>query len=459
MSGTANQSYVVVSAKEKFGYGLGDFASNLSFGFVSLFLLFYYTDVYGISAAQASFIFVAARVIDAVFNLLIGVAVDRTDTRHGKLRPYLLFGALPLGALTVLCFVMVGEDYKFIFALFSYTLYCLAYTTVNTPYSAMTNMLTQHEQSRASLSVYRFALASIGYLVVSTTAGPLVALFDSPQTGYIVAVTLYAALATATFWACFAMTKERVQAESHPVEDNAKNALQVILQNKPLINVSFYTLFFYIAYTVWLAIAVYFVKYVIGDEDFLTTFFLIQTLAYTGGIIASERLIARWGKKTITQVALLFGISGLCFQYFLAGDNITAVMIGVCMFSVTLGMGFVTMWSMVPDTVEYAEWHYQTRAEGTIYGFYNFVTKLAMALGGGCAGLLLDFFDYTSATPDAAAVAGINFAMTLFPALMFILCMLVVAFYQLNESAYRDLIENITQRKLARQATAGERHE
>ena len=109
MSGTANQSYVVVSAKEKFGYGLGDFASNLSFGFVSLFLLFYYTDVYGISAAQASFIFVAARVIDAVFNLLIGVAVDRTDTRHGKLRPYLLFGALPLGALTVLCFVMVCE--------------------------------------------------------------------------------------------------------------------------------------------------------------------------------------------------------------------------------------------------------------------------------------------------------------------------------------------------------------
>ena len=134
--------------------------------------------------------FVVARVIDEVFNLLIGYFVGKTNSKFGKLRPFILYGTLPLGLLTIACFLIFETEYKFAFALFTYTLYCLAYTAVNTPYSAMTNMLTQDEQSRASLSVYRIALASIGYLVVSTTADPLVSLFEPPQTGYISAVAI-----------------------------------------------------------------------------------------------------------------------------------------------------------------------------------------------------------------------------------------------------------------------------
>ncbi|MBM6551021.1 MFS transporter [Marinomonas ostreistagni] len=447
LSLNSNNSYVKISRTEKFGYGLGDFASNLSFGFVSLFLLFYYTDIYGISAAQASAIFVIARVADAIFNLVIGYFVDKTDTRFGKLRPFILYGTLPLALLTVACFLVFETDYKFAFALFTYTLYCLAYTTVNTPYSAMTNMLTQDEQSRASLSVYRFALASIGYLVVSTTADPLVSLFETPQTGYIAAVAIYSALASLTFFACFAMTKERVAVERDSTPVGAKVIINTVFKNKPLINVSLYTMFFYIAYTVWMAIAIYFINYVIGDASFTTQFFLIQTAFYTFGVIISEKLIAMLGKKALTQAGLVFGAAGLLFQYFIAGDNVTLIMIGVCMFSVTLGIGFVTMWSMVPDTVEYAEWHHEVRAEGTIYGFYNFITKIAMAVGGGCAGLLLDSFNYSSDAVSAEAIAGINFSMTIFPAAMFILSMIVVALYTLNEHNYRELIAKIDARK------------
>ena len=107
-AGKLSASYVVIGVKEKIGYGFGDFASNLSFGFVSLFLLFFYTNIYGISAVQASLIFVIARVIDAIFNILIGFAIDKTHSRYGKLRPWLLYGAIPLGFLTVLCFVPFG---------------------------------------------------------------------------------------------------------------------------------------------------------------------------------------------------------------------------------------------------------------------------------------------------------------------------------------------------------------
>ena len=115
-------SYVVIGVKEKIGYGFGDFASNLSFGFVSLFLLFFYTNIYGISAVQASLIFVIARVVDAIFNILIGFAIDKTHSRYGKLRPWLLYGSIPLGLLTVLCFLPFGGEVKFWFALCSYTL-------------------------------------------------------------------------------------------------------------------------------------------------------------------------------------------------------------------------------------------------------------------------------------------------------------------------------------------------
>ncbi|MFB4494383.1 MFS transporter [Enterobacter hormaechei subsp. oharae] len=443
-----SDSYVNVSVREKIGYGLGDMASNLSFGFVSLFLLFFYTNVCGITAVQASLIFVIARVLDALFNICIGYVIDKTNTRYGKLRPYLLFGAVPLGMLTVLCFSTFSDEFKFYYALISYTLYCLAYTAVNTPYSAMTNTLTQHEGSRASLSVYRIVMAIVGYMLVSTTADLLISPFTDKKMGYMFAVSSFSLIATVLFLACFSMTRERVKSQPAQKAPTLKEMVSAVSGNLPLINLSAFTMFFYIAYTVWMAIAVYFIKYTLGDETFTTQFFLIQSVAYMAGTIASEKLISMMGKKRMAQFALLIGILGMLFQYFLAGSNGTLIMTGVCLFSLTLGMGSVAMWSMIPDTVEYAEWKQGVRAEGAIYGYFNFITKVAMAIGGGAAGLMLDFFDYSSDHLSASALNGINVMMTLFPALMFALSMLFIFFYTLDENTYRNIIKDIQLRNL-----------
>ena len=444
----ASDSYVKVSIREKIGYGFGDLASNLSFGFVSLFLLFFYTNIYGITAVQASLIFVIARVLDAIFNLFIGYFIDKTQTRYGKLRPYLLYGAFPLGLLTVLCFSTLEGDFKFYYALISYTIYCLAYTAVNTPYSAMTNMLTQHEGSRASLSVYRFVFAIIGYLIVSTSADLLISQFSDPKMGYVFAVSCFSLLATFFFLACFGMTKERVISSPTQKNPTLKEMVTAVTGNVPLINLSLFTVFFYMAYTVWMAIAIYFIKYTLGNEAFTATFFAIQSAAYVAGTVVSEKLISMMGKKKMAQLGLLIGIMGMLFQYFLAGDNSYLIMTGVCLFSITLGMGFVAMWSMIADTVEFAEWKHGVRTEGAIYGFFNFITKIAMAIGGGCAGLMLDYFDYSSSQITASALNGINMMMTLFPALMFALGMVFIFFYSLDEKTYRDLIKDIESRKL-----------
>ena len=413
-------SYVVIGVKEKIGYGFGDFASNLSFGFVSLFLLFFYTNIYGISAVQASLIFVIARVVDAIFNILIGFAIDKTHSRYGKLRPWLLYGSVPLGLLTVLCFLPFGGEAKFWFALCSYTIYCLAYTAVNTPYSALTNRLTQHEASRSSLSVYRFVMAIVGYLIVSTTADILISPFDDKQLGYVFAVSCFALLATFLFLACFGMTKERVGEEEDTPAPTLREMFRAVVGNAPLINLSLFTVFFYIAYTVWMAIAIYFIKYIIGNEGFTSSFFMIQSAAYILGTVVSEKVIAVIGKKKMTLVALLIGV---------------------------LGMGFVAMWSMIADTVEYAEWHHGVRTEGAIYGFFNFITKIAMAIGGGCAGWMLDYYHYDAANISADALSGINILMTLFPGAMFAISAIFVASYSLDEKTYRDIVQKISLRK------------
>ncbi|TCW16266.1 GPH family glycoside/pentoside/hexuronide:cation symporter [Raoultella sp. BIGb0138] len=446
-AGKLSASYVVIGVKEKIGYGFGDFASNLSFGFVSLFLLFFYTNIYGISAVQASLIFVIARVIDAVFNIAIGFAIDKTHSRYGKLRPWLFYGSLPLGLLTVLCFVPVGGEAKFYFALISYTLYCLAYTAVNTPYSALTNRLTQHEASRSSLSVYRFVLAIVGYLIVSTTADILISPFTDKQAGYVFAVSCFALLATFLFLACFGMTTERVGEEEEMAAPTLREMLRAVMGNAPLLNLSLFTVFFYIAYTVWMAIAIYFIKYIIGHEGYTATFFMIQSAAYIVGTVVSEKAIALMGKKKMALVALLIGVLGVLMQYFVAGHNLWLIMTGVCLYSITLGMGFVAMWTMIADTVEYAEWHHGVRTEGAIYGFFNFITKIAMAIGGGCAGWLLDYYHYDAGNITAGAINGINILMTLFPGAMFAISAIFVACYSLDEKTYRDIVQKISLRK------------
>lgn len=442
-----SDSYVKIGSREKICYGFGDFASNLSFGFVSLFLLYFYTNIYGISATQASLIFVIARVTDALFNIFIGYAVDKTRSRYGKLRPYLLYGSIPLGLLTVLCFLTVDGEFKFLYALISYTLYCLAYTAVNTPYSALTNRLTQHEGSRASLSVYRFVLAIFGYLLVSTTADVLISRFTDNHMGYVFVVSAFAMLATFFFLACFATTKERVTDDEEQAAPTLKEMLSAVASNTPLINLSAYTVFVYIAYTVWMAIAIYFIKYIIHDENFTAQFFAIQSAAYIVGTIITEKLIARMGKKSTTMLAMMIGIVGLLLQYFVAGNNIWLIMGGVCLYSITLGIGFVTMWSMIADTVEYAEWKHGVRTEGAIYGFFNFITKIAMAIGGGCAGWVLDYFDYNAASISPTALKGINIMMTLFPGAMFAIAAVFIIFYSLDEKTYRDIVIKISQRK------------
>ena len=431
---------------EKIAYGLGDMASNLSFGAVSLFLLFFYTNIFGLSAGEASLIFLIARIIDALFNILLGYAIDKTHSRHGKLRPYLLYGALPLGVLTVLCFSTPDTSYKFTYALLSYTVYCLAYTTVNTPYSAMNNMLTQHAMSRASLSVYRMLFATLGYFVVSVYADQLIRRFADPRTGYQITIALFALLATLLFYLCFARTRERIVQPPHAAPALSQ-MVQAITGNPPLFHLSMFTVFVYIAYSVWMAAALYYINYVLRDSAYTASFFAIQTMTNVAGTMASEKLIAVLGKKKLTLLSLSLGALALLYQYGLAGDSRLVIMACVSVYSAALGSIFVCMYAMLADTVEYAEWQHHVRTEGAIYGYFNFITKVAMAIAGGLAGLILQQAGYDATHVTPRAQAWITLMMTLIPAAMFVLALLFMLRYQLDKASYLEMVGQITARQ------------
>ncbi|EDL55297.1 sugar:cation symporter family protein [Vibrio mediterranei AK1] len=404
MSTLQSSSSVKLGRKEKVGYALGDLASNFSYGFVSLFLLYFYTDIYGLTAAQASLIFLIARTIDAIYNLLIGYVIDKTKTKHGKLRPYLLHGAVPLGALTVACFTAVESDFKFWFALCSYTIYCLAYTTVNTPYSAMTNMLTQDSDSRIGLSIYRFIAAMLGFFIVSVSAEALVGSFSEPSEGYMYTAGTFATIATLLFLICFASTKERVATADSAI--SLKEMVTTVKSNGPLHALSIYTGFIYIAFTLWMAVAVFYVMYVIGDPEFIPTFFIIQTIANIFSLALANKLMLSLGKKKTALYSLPVGIAIAIFQYFVPADNVTLLMSCIFIFTAVLGINMGVMWTMAADTVEYSEWKTGLRAEGAVYGYYNFTTKIAMAIGGGLSGFILGAYGYDAELGNTAGIRG-----------------------------------------------------
>lgn len=438
--------FVSLTIREKLGYGMGDFASNISFTLVTLFILSFYTDVYGLTVEQASLILFVARLLDAIFNLVIGQLIDRTHTRHGKLRPYVLYGSLPLGVMTVLCFTVFDSDHKFAIALITYVLFCFCYTLVNTPYSALTTRMTQEPQSRASLAIYRFVLAFAAYSIMAITVGPAVSAFEATSAGYFYVVLIGAVAATVCFWICFRETRERVE-DGETEHYGFLSAIKMISRNRPLLVLSWCAAFLYLGSGIWMTVAVYYVRYSMGGDNYLSAFFLVQSVAYVLGTLGSGYLIRRFGKKLVAEAMLLISAFSLVAQYVVPGNYLIFDFLSVFLFSFGSSAVMVVIWAMIADTVEYGEWQEGQRSEGLIYCFFNFITKVAMAAAGGIVGWLLSHAGYDAAAVTPTAVDGIKLIITLVPAAMMVLCVVGIRVYSIDEARFCELVEAIAAKK------------
>lgn len=425
-----------LSIREKIGYSLGDTASHFVWDMVGFWILIFYTDTFGISAAAAGTIMLVARIWDMASDPIMGIIADRTKTKWGKFRPYILWMALPYSILAVLAFTTpdFGATGKIIYAGVTYLLLMTVFTAINLPYSSLGAVMTSDSYDRAGLNSYRFIFAFIGQLIVTGTALTLANYFgkgDSAK-GYQYTLILFSIVSFILFMITFSSTKERIQPPIKQKE-SLKEDFRNLFKNRPWVILFFVGIISFIMFAMQnLSIAYYF-KYYIGKEESVQLFNVIGTIALIVAIPLSKPLAKRFGKRKVFLFSSL--ISGFFFiLLYLPGVNDIYMIYG---FNILAKMAYAPavplLWTMLADTADYSEWKTGRRATGLVFSAATFAQKAGWGIGGALAGWLLAIYKFTpNVEQTASALTGIKLMISVFPGLLYMSCAILLYFYSID---------------------------
>ncbi len=425
-----------LSIKEKIGYGLGDTASHFVWDMVGFWILIFYTDTFGISAAAAGTIMLIARIWDMVSDPAMGIIADRTNTRWGKFRPYILWMALPYSVLAVLTFTTpdFGPTGKIIYAGVTYFLLMTVFTAINLPYSSLGAVMTSDSYERAGLNSYRFIFAFIGQFIVSGTALSLALYFGKGDNakGYQYTLILFAIISFILFMITFKTTRERVQppaAQKESLKEDFKN----LFKNRPWVILFFVGIISFIMFAMQnLSIAYYF-KYYIGKEENVQLFNVIGTVALIVAIPFSKPLAKRFGKRNVFLASSL--LSGFFF-ILLYLPGVTDIEL-IYTFNILAKMSYAPavplLWTMLADTADYTEWKTGRRSTGLVFSAATFAQKAGWGIGGALAGWLLAAFSFTPNIEQTdTAITGIKLMISVFPGVLYMSCAILLFYYTID---------------------------
>ena len=426
-----------LSIKEKVGYGLGDFAANIVFQTVMIFLMYYYTDIFGIPAAAVGTLFLVSRIWDAVNDPLMGALADRTKSKHGKFRPWIKWTAIPFGVMAVLMFTTpdFSVQGKIIYAYATYILMMMIYTANNIPYGALSGVMTSDSVERTSLNSYRFVLGQSAALMVQALTLPLIAFFGAGDkaVGYQMTMGLFALIAIGMFYVTFYNTKERiepVQTDPTPLKDDLKD----LFSNRPWMILFVMGLVTFIFLSLRIAVGLYYFQYYVGDEGLFSMFAVLGTIGLIIGIPLSKPLTKKFGKRN-TYIAsnILSGITVLAL--FLPGPNDYFIAYALsALIGFFNGPGVPILWAMYADTADYSEWKYGRRATGIVFSAATFGQKFGWGIGGAITGWLLALFNYAPNTVQSdETIFGIKLMLSIIPGILMILSAGFLFFYDLTE--------------------------
>lgn len=443
--------------KEKLGYGLGDTASNFFFQVFNIFLLYYYTDVFGIHPAAVGVMFIVTKVIDAISDPLMGLIADRTNSRWGKFRPYLLWGAIPYGLLGYAMFA--GPDLsatgKLVYAYATYTLMMLAYTVINIPYSALMGVMSSNSVERTSLSSYRFVCAFSAAWVIGTFVTPLKTILgggDEAQ-GFRLTMMLFAVISIGLFWVTFASTRERVK----PLQEKSdlKLDFKAMLTNLPWITLFFAAIFTLMNAAVRNGTIMYYFKYYIGDDgtpmflifDKTAVFMSLGLLAMVAGIACTKALASRFDKRMLLIVLATLNALAMAAFYFIPPEEFL-LMIVVNMFATfVIGPTIALVWAMYADTADYGEWKSGRRTTGLVFSALQFAQKLGLAVGAGLTGIILSWFGFIANVEQSdQSINGIRLMFSIFPAALAMAGVVAIVFYPLRDSKVKEIEAELNKR-------------
>lgn len=435
--------------KNKIAYGLGDLATNIMFQSSGILMLYYYTDVFHISASIAGTIFLVARLIDAVVDPVIGYTADKTRTRWGRYRPYVFWGAFPLGITMILIFFTPDLSHygKIIYAFVTYTLFSVMSTLVYIPYSALTSAITSDFHERSSISGYRQLSAVVGGFIVSVVSRPFIALFRSEEQGFLFMAITYAVVAMVIYAISAVSVRETVR----PVSEHKPPLLlsfTSLFRNRPFILLAFGVVFGVFASNMFSTLLYYYFKYYINNEKLISTAFMCLMGPIIIAIPFWLYISRRIGKRKTYLVGVSFVSIAQMAIFFLGSRQISLHLIwfGVLGFGGASG-GFAII-SMLADVVDFGEWKFGLRTEGLIYGFEGLLIKGSIGISKALSGWGLDAFGYqANVTQSAMSLWGIRFMTTLGPLLINLLAILCFWLYTLDDKMLTQIRADLAERR------------
>lgn len=444
------------------GYGLGDVANNFAFAMGSLFLLSYYTDVAGISAAAAGSMLMLIRVLDAGFDLLAGRLIDRTRTRWGRFRPYLLWGAVPLMFISVLVFSVPHEwshANKVIYAYITYGLLGFAYSFVNIPYGSLATVMTQDSKERSRLGASRMLLATLTIVFLALVLGPRITGTTVEQQATYTEFTLVLAfVGLVLYLVCFATTKETVERSEEQVE--LSQSLRTVASNGPLLMLCFCALCVLVAAFAMIGSSMFYARYVLGDPSkFLTIVLATKLFSILVATPLVPFLVGKIGKKSTFMMGSAVGAIGYLVLFLSPTSAQVLTFISFWVGATGASIALTVLWALEADTVEYGEWATGVRIEGMTYAVFSFTRKCGQALGGSIPAFLLAGSGYIPNVPvqTSEVITSIQMAAALIPAGALLLGLVVMAFYPLNDRRFQQILSEIPGRRVMRQEQESEK--
>lgn len=458
----------MIKLTEKIGYGFGDMASSMFWKLFGAYLMIFYTDVFGLPAAVVGTMFLITRIWDSAFDPIVGVVADRTHSRRGKFRPYLLWLAVPFGIIGILTFVTPdwSPTGKLIYAYVTYSLMMMIYSAINVPYASLLGVMSPNPKERNTLSTYRMTFAYIGSFIALLLFMPLVNFFSGnskeladQQTGWTMAVVVIAILCIVLFFGCFAWTKERVK----PIKETQnplKEDLKDLFKNKPwwiLLGAGVAALVFN---SIRDGATVYYFKYFVVEEDYATVSFFGMSFVLSGlylalgqaaniiGVIAAAPVSNRIGKRNTYMWAMIIATVLSVIFYWFDKDDLIWMFVFQALISVCAGSIFPLLWSMYADCADYSELKTGNRATGLIFSSSSMSQKFGWAIGTAVTGWLLGFFGFqANAVQSEEAISGIKMFLSFLPAIGTILSVVFISMYPLTENKMKDITTELEHKR------------
>ncbi|MFB4359459.1 MFS transporter [Pantoea stewartii] len=443
-----------LKTKEKLGYGIGDAASSMVWQTATLFLAYFYTDVFGLPAAIMGTMFLVVRLADAFVDPCIGALVDRTRTRHGRFRPWLMWFAIPFGVSCLITFYVpdAGPTAKIVYACVTYAILSFIYSAVNVPYCAMPGALTLDPRERHSLQSWRFACAFIGGLVVTVIGLPLVEWLGQGDKakGYLYAMGLMGFLGVVLIYCCFFMTRERYL----PHNDTAGSMwsdLKLLAKNNQWRIIIIFNILLLTAVVTRGSSTLYYMNYVLRRPDLVFTFIVTGMIAALCGAFLSERILGKFDRIRAYQVCLVSFVFFLTVIYLIPPSQVWLIIGLNIVFGFVQNLTTPVQWNMFSDVVDYEEHRSGRRLDGLVFSTALFAIKFGLAMGGAVVGWILGLVHYQPgvAAQSPQVITTINLMHNIIPGVLFIAMLLLLFFYQLNSPRVNAIAEALAAKRAA----------